>query len=129
MEELNEYLYAVKEQDLAGNGNTIPLLCRMLGQLEYCFVGGYVENGNGMWLDEDGSVKPVYLADGYTDFLQQMITWYADGIIHPESFSWDTNTLRGYIAQGVAGATATWYSAVSYTHLARVCTKTKMACC
>lgn len=113
MEELNEYLYAVKEQDLAGNGNTIPLLCNMLDRLQYCFVGGYVENGNGMWLDEDGSVKPVYLADGYTDFLQQMITWYADGIIHQESFSWDTNTLRGYIAQGVAGATATWYSDIT----------------
>lgn len=114
LEEVEEYLYAVKENDLAGNGNTIPLVCNQLSRLEYCFVAGFVKDGNGKWLDAtDNKVKPVYLAEGYTDFLALMQKWYNDGIIHKEAFSWDTNTLRNYIAQGVAGATATWYSDIT----------------
>lgn len=113
MDEVNAYLYAVKELDPAGNGNTIPLLCNRMDRLMYCFVGGYVDGGNGMWMDADGKIKPVYLAEGFTDFMKQVNQWYADGIIHKEAFSWDTNTLRSYIAQGVAGATATWYSDIT----------------
>lgn len=114
LDEVNAYLYAAKEADLAGNGNTIPLVCNRYDRLQYCFVGGYVKTGNGRWLDEtDKKVKPVYLAEGYTDFLKQMNQWYADGIISREAFSWDTNTLRNYIAQGVAAATATWYSDIT----------------
>lgn len=113
-DELNAYLYAVKEADPAGNGNTIPLLCNRLDRLQYCFLGGFVKGGNGMWIDEaDGKVKPVYLAEGYTDFLKQMAQWYADGIIAQEAFSWDTATLRSYVVKAVAGATATWYSDIT----------------
>ncbi len=114
MEEVNAYLYAVKELDPYGNGQTVPLATSKYTDLEYAFVGGYVKTGNGMWLDEtDGLVKPVYLADGYLDFLGQMAQWYKDGIIHKESFSWDTATIRDQIAKGAAAATATWYSNIT----------------
>ena len=115
MDEVNEYLYAVKELDPYGNGLTVPLAARSVSELQYCFLGGYVDGGNGMWIDEDGLVKPVYLADGYLDFLKQMHQWYQDGILHKESFSWDTKTIRNEISMGAAAATATWYSHISST--------------
>ena len=61
LDEVNEYLYAVKEKDLAGNGNTIPLLCNQLSRLEYCFVGGYVEGGNGQWVDETDNLSLIHI--------------------------------------------------------------------
>ncbi len=114
MEELNTYLYAVKELDPYGNQQTIPLATSRVSHLEYCFVGGYVPTGAGMWFDEtDGLVKPLYLAKGYKDFVAQMLKWYQDGIIHKEAFSWNTDTIREQIAKGAAAATATWYSNVT----------------
>lgn len=65
MDEVNEYLYAVKEMDPYGNGLTVPLGCRTIAELAYCFLGGYVDSGNGLWMDEDGTIKPVYLHEGY----------------------------------------------------------------
>lgn len=113
-EELEAYLYAVKELDPYGNGQTVPLATQNTNQLQFTFVGGFVEGGNGMWLDEaDGLVKPVYMAPGYTDFVAKMLQWYKDGIIHKEAFSWDTTTIRDHIAKGAVAATATWYSNVT----------------
>lgn len=110
MKELNDYLYAVKEADPYGNGETIPLLAYKLEELEFCFLGGFVPTGSGAWQDEDGAIKPQYLADGYLDFVKQMNQWYSDGILAKESFSWDRNTVRDYIAKGQSAVTASWYS-------------------
>ncbi len=113
-EELEAYLYAVKELDPYGNGQTVPLGTTTTSHLQFAFVGGFVEGGNGMWLDEtDGLIKPVYLAKGYTDFVAKMLQWYKDGIIHKEAFSWDTPAIRDQIAKGAVAATATWYSNVT----------------
>jgi len=112
-DELNKYLYAVKELDPYGNGSTVALAANKYAELEYCFLGGYVKTGNGMWLDDKGNVTPVCLADGYINFLTQVNTWYKDGILHPECFSWDTNTLRSYTGSGKAAATACWYSRIT----------------
>ncbi len=113
-EEVETYLYAVKELDPYGNGQTIPLGTSNINHLQNAFLGGFVKGGNGMWLDEtDGLIKPVYLAEGYTDFVAKMLQWYNDGIIHKEAFSWDTATIRDHIAKGAVAATATWYSNVT----------------
>ena len=88
----------------------------ILDRAEYAFLGGYVENGNGKWIDEtDGKVKPEWLADGYTDFLKQMNQWYQDGIIHKENFTMDVDTVRGNITKGAVAASAAWYSRVTLT--------------
>jgi len=113
LDELNQYLYAVKEKDPYGNGNTLPLAANKFSELEFCFLGGFVSGGNGRWLDDSGNVMPVCLADGYLDFLKQVNKWYKDGILHPESFSWDTSTLRQYTGSGRAAATACWYSRIT----------------
>lgn len=122
-DEFNDYLYKVKELDPYGNGETIPLMLEkgssdagILDRAEYALLGGYVENGNGKWLDEaDGKVKPEWIAEGYTDFLKQMNQWYQDGIIHKENFTMDVDTVRGNITKGAVAASAAWYSRVTLT--------------
>ena len=122
-DEFNDYLYKVKELDPYGNGETIPLMLEkgtselgILDRAEYAFLGGYVESGNGKWIDEtDGKVKPEWLADGYTDFLKQLNQWYQDGIIHKENFTMDVDTVRGNITKGAVAASAAWYSRVTLT--------------
>lgn len=120
MDELNEYLYKVKELDPYGNGETIPLLLEkgsateILNAVEAALLGGYVETGNAKWLDEsDGKVKPEWIADGYADFLAQLNRWYEDGIIHRETFTMNTDEIRQQISKGAVGATALWYSRVT----------------
>lgn len=122
-DEFNDYLYKIKELDPYGNGETIPLILEkgsseagILDRAEYAFLGGYVESGNGKWVDEsDGKVKPEWLAEGYTDFLKQMNQWYQDGIIHKENFTMDVDTVRGNITKGAVAASAAWYSRVTLT--------------
>ncbi len=113
MEELNKYLYAIKELDPYGNSETVPLGTQSMEYLEYALVGGYVETGNGHWIDKDGKIKPVWIADGYKDFLLQLNQWYTDGILHKECFSMDKDTFVQSISKGAVGATAAWYSRVT----------------
>lgn len=122
MEELNEYLYKIKDLDPYGNGETIPLMIEkggstdVLDRVESVFLGGYVESGNGKWLDsEDNKVKPEWIADGYVDFLKQLNQWYTDGIIHKESFTMDVDTIKRDLSKGNVGATAIWYSRIMQT--------------
>lgn len=122
MEELNEYLYKIKELDPYGNGETIPLMIEkggstdVLDRVESVFLGGYVETGNGKWLDpKDNKVKPEWIADGYVDFLKQLNQWYEDGIIHKESFTMDVDTIKRDLSRGCVGATAIWYSRIMQT--------------
>lgn len=118
-DELNEYLYKIKDLDPYGNGETIPLILEkggstdVLDRVESVFLGGYVKTGNGKWLDDtDGKVKPEWIADGYVDFLKQLNQWYKDGIIHKESFTMDVDTIKQQIAKGAVGASAIWYSRI-----------------
>lgn len=109
-EEFEKYLYAVKEADPFGNGETIALITRgNMTTMEYHFLGGFTKHGYSNWLDEtDGLVKPYYLQEGYYDFLEKMHQWYADGIIHKENYSWDTNTVKQYLASGRVAASAAY---------------------
>jgi len=77
--------------------------------MEFHFLGGFTKYGYSNWLDEtDGLVKPYYLQEGYYDFLEKMHQWYADGIIHKENYSWDTNTVKQYLASGRVAASAAY---------------------
>ena len=113
LDELSTVLYSFKENDPYGNGQTIPLITRGMKELEYCLVGGFVETGRGVWIDTDGLVKPLQMANGYSDFLVQLNEWYEDGIINQENFSWDKGTVREHVGKGDVGVTATWYSDVT----------------
>lgn len=110
-EAFEEYLYKVK--DAAGtNGipeNVIPLITRgNMTTMEYHFLGGFTEYGYSNWMDEDGTIKPYYLQDGYFEFLQQMNKWYKDGIINKENPAWTTNQVKEYLASGRVAASAAY---------------------
>lgn len=108
-DEFEACLYAIKEADPYGNGETIPLLTRNnMTYLEYHFLAGFTPYGRCMWLDEDGLLKPYYLQEGYYDFLEKMIQWRKDGLFHPENITWNTDTLRNYFASGRVGASAAY---------------------
>lgn len=110
-EAFEQYLYAVKEADPYGNGETIPLIVRggSIKTMAYHFLGGFTPYGYSNWLDEtDGLIKPYYLQDGFYDFLAKMHQWYADGIIHKENPSWDVNTVRQYLASGRVAASGAY---------------------
>lgn len=115
-EEFETYLYAVKEMDPYGNGETIPLVARggsVQASLEGAFLGGFTEAGKSQWLDESGNVMPKELQEGYSDFIATLAKWYQDGILHPEFFSWDAATVRDYIASGRVGASAAYYTDIT----------------
>ena len=117
-DELNTYLYAVKELDPYGNGETVPLVLESgtnpVNVTELALLAGFVENGQGRWLDEtDGKIKPHYLAEGYMDFIKQLNLWYQDGIIHKEWMSHKSSDVQQMVLNGRAGATAVWYSRVT----------------
>ena len=101
-EAFEKFLYEVKAADPYGNGESIVLITRNnMDSLEYQYLGGFTKYGRSNWLDEaDGLIKPFYLQPGYYDFLAKMHQWYEDGIIHKENPTWDTNTVRQYIASG-----------------------------
>lgn len=109
-EEFEKYLYAVKEADPFGNGETIALITRGdMKTMEYHFLGGFTKYGYSNWLDEtDNLIKPFYLQEGYYDFLAKMHQWYVDGIFHKENYSWDTNTVKQYLASGRVAASAAY---------------------
>ena len=116
-DELNKYLYAIKELDPYGNGETIPLLLQGGGNpvanTAACLLGGYTKYGQGRFVDEtDGKVKPEYLADGYVDFIKQMHQWYVDGIIHKEFMTHATTDVKELASSGRVAATAVWYSRI-----------------
>lgn len=115
-EEFEKYLYAVKELDPAGNGQTIPFIFRggsVDKSLEWALLGGFTDAGRSQWVDENGNVMPKELQEGYTDFLAVLAKWYKDGIINKEAFSWDTATIREYIGSGRVAAACTYYTDIS----------------
>lgn len=112
-DEMEKFLYAVKQADPYGNGETIPMITRGgdIDRLAYHFLGGFTEHGYSNWLDEtDGRLKPYYLQEGFYEFLAKLAQWYKDGIIHLENPSWNLATVRKHFAAGrvaVSGAYGT----------------------
>ena len=114
--EYEEYLYAVKDADFYGNGETIPLIGRggnVSSSFEWAMLGGFTDAGCSSWIDENGNVMPKELQDGYQDFIAKLHQWYTDGIIHKENFGWDTAKVREMISSGRVGASMAYYVDVS----------------
>lgn len=116
LDEYEAYLYAVKDADFYGNGETIPLIGRggaVKNSFEWAMLGGFTDAGASAWIDENGNVMPKELQKGYKDFIAKLHKWYKDGIIHKENFSWDTAKVRELISSGRVGGSMAYYVDVS----------------
>lgn len=117
-EDFEKCLYAIKEADPYGNGETITLITRNnMNYMEYHFLAGFTKYGRSNWQDEDGMIKPYYLQEGYYDFLEKMAKWYADGLFHIENITWNTATVRNYIASGRVAASAAYTTDLSAQYI------------
>lgn len=110
MDEYEKVLYALKDADPYGNGETITLITRGgMTTMEYHYLAAFTEHGRSNWWDEEKQeMKPYYLQEGYYDFLAKMHQWYKDGIIHPENYTWSLATVRSYLASGRVAASAAY---------------------
>lgn len=113
--ELENVLRVFKEQDPVGGGNTMGLVTSAEG-LRKAFMGGFTKNGDGRFLDEDGKIKPYFLDPGYKDFVQTMHDWYADGLIEPETFSYNRSNIIEFNRKGYVASFAEWYSMLTLSY-------------
>lgn len=109
IDELENVLKTFKEQDPAGNGQSIALGADRAG-LNYCLSAAFTGVGYGNFIDEDGRVKPVEVHPDYKLFLEKMADWYTKGYIYPEAFSSTRAIYNELITQGNFGGWAYWYS-------------------
>ena len=113
IDELNTLLYAFAEQDVAGNGETIPLITTKIESLASSLLAGYTQGGNALWMDAaDNKVKLAVVQPGYKDFMAQVAKWYEDGILYKESFNINTTQLRELVQEGRVASSLEWYSAM-----------------
>lgn len=113
IDELEEVLKAFKEQDPAGNGQTIPLISTKGEDLHKCLSAGFTGKGYGYYQDTDGKIKPTVMDIKFKDYLTKMNEWYEKGYLYGETFAIDGNTSREIIKKGQVGAAAMWYSAIT----------------
>lgn len=110
MDELENVLKTFKEQDPAGNGQTIPLLTSLV-DLNLSLAAGFMDVGYGMWVDSNGKVQPPVFHPGYKEFIGKMADWYKKGYIYKESFSTQWDQWIEMIKQNRVAGTALWHSA------------------
>ncbi|MBC8551208.1 MAG: extracellular solute-binding protein [Candidatus Brocadiales bacterium] len=110
---LNEFeavLKAFKEQDPAGNGETIPLTTMSLAYLGNSFAAGFMDIAYGNWIDENGQVMPVEVHPQFKDYIAKMADWYAKGYLYEESIGLSRDRHGELVQQNKVGASAVWYT-------------------
>jgi ABC-type glycerol-3-phosphate transport system substrate-binding protein len=107
VEEYENVLKVFKERDPMGNGQTIPLLTNYAGFYEHwgnTFLGGWLENGSGVYIAPDGKVYPPFMDPGYKDVLAKFNDWYRKGYMDKETFVFTSNQMTDMIKQGRVGS-------------------------
>lgn len=105
-EELKEALIAFKENDMAGNGQTIPMSFIMnggnedMGFILGAFGDGYGDVPDHIAVSNDKEVIYTAAQEGYKEGLMWMHELAAEGLIDPEVYTQDWST---YVAKGKAG--------------------------
>lgn len=105
-EELKEALIAFKENDMAGNGQTIPMSFIMnggnedMGFILGAFGDGYGDVPDHIAVSNDKEVIYTATQEGYKEGLMWMHELAAEGLIDPEVYTQDWST---YVAKGKAG--------------------------
>ncbi|WP_019378110.1 extracellular solute-binding protein [Virgibacillus halodenitrificans] len=108
-----EYLKAVKETDLNGNGKAdeIPFGGTSISGLRQFLAGSFGVNNNGrahLYTDIDPETNEMRffpIDDGYKELLQYMNKLYSEGLIHENIYTIDTNQSYALGSEGLYGST------------------------
>lgn len=112
IDEFENILKTFKENDPAGNGQTIPLLTD-LGGVYNAFSAGFTKYGFGNWKDTDGKIKHFILQPGFKDAIAKMAEWYKKGYVYKESYSINREQQEALVASNRVGSTMMWYSLIA----------------
>jgi len=120
IEEFEEYLIAVRDADLNGNGelDTIPLLSiagfkELEGALGYIIMGVTVPTSRTAfcnYIDDDGNVVPIALHPRYKVYTETIARWYEEGLLHPDQYLLQKDQANDLIIGNRVAAHAGWYS-------------------
>ncbi len=114
--ELHDALKAFKDNDMAGNGATIPM---STGYDQWCWGQEVFYAGFGftnftsdicfdLLANPDGTVRFVCADKAYRDAVTYFHDWYAEGLMDLEMFSQSTSQLISKVSQGRVGLTTWW---------------------
>jgi len=112
-EEFQEYLTAVKETDLNGNGemDEIPFGATNISGLVGWLKGSFGIGNKGIkhpFIDEDpetGDARFFPIAEGYRDMLEYINNLYSEGLIEENIYTIETNQSYAYGQEGLYGST------------------------
>ena len=116
LSELHDALKAFKDNDMAGNGATIPM---STGYDQWCWGQEVFYAGFGftnftsdicfdLMANPDGTVRFVCADKAYRDAVTYFHDWYAEGLMDLEMFSQSTSQLISKVSQGRVGLTTWW---------------------
>ena len=113
-EELEACFAAVLEADLAGNGETIPLLYESGSNGYQALAAGFTGMGWGNYYITDENKVDLYAnLPGMKDFLATMADWYSKGYIYKEYAATANDRNIELIKSGRVFAYAGWHSRVT----------------
>ena len=119
MAEIDAYLAAVKARDLAGNGNTIPLLPNGLtygisnffnyflsARDNNLTAGGWT---NGRYMDSDGIIRPIFSHPDLINAIAKFAEWYSLGYMPQDIHLLQTAQLNSIRSSATFGMQLGWY--------------------
>lgn len=109
MEEFKEFLRAVKNTDMDGNGKNDEIAFSVAGAgfLNYLMGAfGTLDAGDHIYINDNDEISFSAISEEYREFLEFMNELYVEGLLDPESFTQDTNMLNAKAASS-SGIAAT----------------------
>lgn len=121
-DEFYEYLKAVKETDLNGNGEAdeIPFGGTDIGGLRQFLAGSFGINHNGrqhLYTDVDPETKEMRffpISDEYKELLEYMNKLYSEGLIHQSIYTIDANQSYALGSEGLYGGAVVTSAETTY---------------
>ena len=103
-DELYEYLVAVRDNDMNGNGDPndeIPLsgYNDAVGNLRKFLMTPFVYTQNEYWTADDGVIGVCFNTEGWREGLKWVNKLYSEGLIDPAYFTQDQNSLTAVCSQ------------------------------
>ena len=115
LDELEAYLYAVRDGDPDGNGKAdhYGIVGRSFGDFQRVFpqiITGETTAFGANYIDSQDRVVPQYMHPKFKDYLAKMAQWHKDGILHPEQYTMKRAFYEDLVIANKVGAGIGWYS-------------------